>query len=100
MAIPPVFHHEVARGEILHPKNISEIDSVPSRHSVLLDGRSFAHEAAQHRMLAGCPLCPHTGWAGGSAHVGSILDQRSQTRTHQNPTSPSRKTDGIATTFA
>jgi transposase len=73
MAIPPVFDNEVARGEILRPKNISEIDSVPSRHSVLPDGRSFAHEAAQQRMLSGCPLCPHTGWAVGPAHVGSIL---------------------------
>ena len=73
MAIPPVFHNEVARGEILHPKNISEIDSVPSRHSVLPDGRSFAHEVAQQRMLSGCPLCPHSGWAEGPAHVGSIL---------------------------
>src|SRR5918995_6450079 len=73
MAIPPVFYNEVARGEILHRKTISEIDSVPSRHSVLPDGRSFAHEAAQQRMLSGCPLCPHSGWAEGSAHVGLIL---------------------------
>src|SRR5215207_6860574 len=83
MAIPPVFDNEVARGEILHPKNISEIESVPSRHSVLPDGRSVAHEAAQQRMLSGCPLCPHSGWAEGPAHVGSILLQRGQTRTHQ-----------------